>query len=119
MRGSHGVRRSQDLDAEPDVYLVRASFERRTSRYSPDMSEKTPDMSEKTVADGSNYRDDSKRVADEADGSNYREAEAEGSEPADGSSLRDDTQGIAESADGSNYHNSTTERHQPVGRAAL
>ena len=76
-----------------------AGFERRTSRYSPDMSNKT-------VADGSNYRDDSKPLADDVDGSNYRDAEDEGSEPADGSSLRDDTQDIAESSDGSNYRTS-------------
>lgn len=54
-------------------------------------------------ADGSNYRDDSKTIADAADGSNYSEGDEAGSELADGSSLRDDSRGISEVADGSNY----------------
>ena len=42
--------------------------------------------------DGSNYRDDSKTIDEDADGSNYR----------------DDTKGISEVADGSNYRKPTS-----------
>ena len=60
-------------------------------------------MASAKQADGSNYRDDSKTIAETADGSNYRDGDEAGSELADGSSLRDDSRGISEVADGSNY----------------
>jgi len=60
-------------------------------------------------AEGSNYRDDSKEIADNAAGPNYQSGEHDGSEIADGSSVRDDSKTIAESADGSNYRRTESE----------
>ena len=54
-------------------------------------------------ADGSNYRDDSKDIADSADGSNYRDDDESASAVADGSNYRVSEDPSSRQADGTNY----------------
>lgn len=99
----------------PPCPIVRRALEQRGSIRTPGrrlLKRRVPRLSRRGVgyvsfvseqADGSNYRDESKSIADTADGSNYDTAEDEGNEPADGSNYRDDDKSIAERADGSNF----------------